>query len=78
MIPAKPDMLTRAEIKAVFRRHWGSKGRLATDLGKDPQRVSDWFGNRHHGVDPEIVLAIRQRAADLINAERSKLQEKGA
>lgn len=72
ILPAKPEALTRTEIKAVFRRHWGSKARLASDMRLDLRRLSDWFGKRYQSVDSAIVVAIRQRAADLINAERAK------
>lgn len=79
MIPAaKPDELTRTQIKQAFRRHWGSKGLLANDIGVDLRRVSDWFGSRYKGVDATIVAAIRQRAADLINEERQKAKENRA
>lgn len=70
IIPAAADSLSRTEIKAAFRRNRGAAIQLARDLGVNRARISDWFGKRYQNVDASVDRAIRQRAADLINAER--------
>lgn len=67
---ANPDSLSRNEIKAAFRRHRGASAQLARDLGVGLTSISDWMGKR--GRSKRVDAAIRQRAAELINAERAK------
>lgn len=76
-ILADPNTLSRAEIKAVLRRHHGSKREIAKGLGlKTQASISDWLGNR--GRSKRVDAAIRARAAELINAERAKTSTEGA
>ncbi len=61
--------MTTAEIKSVFRRHRGSKTRLAEDLGVALPRISDWFGRRR--ISGMIDREIRKRAAELAAKEHN-------
>lgn len=76
MLPADPNQLTRTEIKGAFRRNRGAKAQLARDLDVWPQNISDWM----RGIvrSKRIDAAIRQRAAELLNAERAATRREGA
>jgi hypothetical protein len=61
--------MTRAEIKAVFRRNHGAKIALARQLEIEPCNISEWF--RNQGRSKRVDAAIRARAAELLAAEHA-------
>lgn len=71
-----PSTLSRIEIKQAFRRNRGAAAKLARDLGVDRSNITAWMKNR--GASSRVDLAIRQRAADLIQAERGATKQEGA
>jgi hypothetical protein len=74
MILADPNSLSRAEIKAAFKRHRGAAAQLARELDIDRQNIRLWM--RGLSRSARVDTAVRQRAAELINAERAEAQGK--
>lgn len=74
MILANPQTLSRTEIKQAFRRHRGAAAQLARELGIDRKNISHWMKGSVNSQ--RVDQAIRQRAAELINAERAKAENK--
>lgn len=73
---ANPQTLSRVEIKAVLKRHHGAKVQIARELDINPSNITDWLRNR--GNSKRVDAAIRQRAAELINAERTRTSGESA
>lgn len=62
--------LTRAQIRAIFKRHYGAANRLAIQLGVSRVAISKALRGGPEGK--RIVDAIRQRALELLEEEEKK------
>jgi len=66
--------LTRKQIRQIFDRHRGAAYKLAEELGKSRNTVSQVL--RGKGTSQPILDAARARAAELLASEQQ--QQKGA
>jgi len=68
MTVAQDTKLRRVQIREILRRHEGSIGAVATDLGITIQTVSKWLAGQT--TSKRVSEAAERRALALLEQER--------